>query len=256
VARALIIVMKKGDVSLPALTSAQHNARRLPHAIAGFSQWVAPQYEDLKESLPKAFEAYREAAVLDGAHLRVPATVASLFVGFDMAVRYAFECGALAKPEADVLRDEGWSALLEAGRAQRRAIEEEKPVLRFLRLLAALITQGAGVLGAKDDVPPVVRGESFLGWYDSERFYLLPEATFAAVERFCRDPFPIRELALRRELSEHQLSECDPERTTKTVRFGEASRRVLVLLRRRMAHALGEEMPIVAAVTDVAGYRD
>ena len=75
-----------------------------------------------------------------------------------------------------------------AGKAQAQLLEEDRPSLRFLKVLSTLITQRRVLLLPKDETLGEPKGDiDFLGWFDQENLYLLPEATFKTVARFCRE---------------------------------------------------------------------
>jgi hypothetical protein len=161
--------------------------------------------------------------------------------------------GALSRRQADAFKEPMWQALLTVGAAQGRLVAEERPSLRFLRLLTTLIVQGRAVLAEREVGVVMGNGRAdFIGWHDDLRLYLLPEAAFGAVTRYARESgsaFPMAEERLRRELAKEGLSEHDPGRLTKTVRIGGDVRKVLTLVRAHVDDALGESFPVVPTVT-------
>jgi hypothetical protein len=145
-----------------------------------------------------------------------------------------------------------WDALMSVARRQGRLVAEERPTLRFLRLLDTLSMQGRVALAGREMGAATSSGRAdFIGWYDDSRLYLLPDAVFGAVARFAREsaPFPISEERLRRELAKESLSEHDPGRLTKTVKIAGDSRKLLTLVRTNVEDALGEAFPVVPTVT-------
>jgi hypothetical protein len=170
----------------------------------------------------------------------------------ELALDYGVSIGALSERSAQVYRDPMWEALLTVGGGQGRLVAEERPTLRFLRLLATLGMQGRIVLADREaGAAPRSDRADFIGWYDDARLYLIPDAVFGAVARFAREsaPFPISEERLRRELAKEGLSEHDPARFTKTVRVAGESRKLLTLVRANVEAALGEPFPVVPTVT-------
>jgi hypothetical protein len=141
------------------------------------------------------------------------------------------------------------------GRAQGRLVEEERPTLRFLRVLLTLATQRRGALRDRDDTET---GPELLGWQDDNSLYLIPEAVWSAVARFCREagtPFPTSQDRLRRDLDKDGFLEGGPGRHTKSVRAGGMVRRLLVLKRAVVETHLGESFPApLPLVTDVTSY--
>ena len=235
-----------GDrVNLPALTAAQETAGRLPHAMAGYIAWLAPQMSMLPQLLADRFAALRGRVTAGNAHRRIPEAIAHLYLGIDMGLTYATECGACGDQEAADLRGEAWKTLLEISTTQGALILGERPTHRFLYVLLNLIVQRKGVLLDRDAGDHPGHPE-LLGWQDSDFLDLLPEAAWHAVTSFCKDTgalFPIREERLRRDLKKEGLAEPDPGRFTATVRIAGHTRRVLRLHREMVEEIVGETFP-------------
>ena len=108
-------------------------------------------------------------------------------------------------------------------------------------------------MSAEQSPPHADHGSVFLGWQDSEHLYLVPEGAFQAVSLFARDsgaPFPISQSRLRKDLVLEGLSKPDPDRHTASVWVGGQTRRVLKLIKSKIAEALGEETsPLLTALT-------
>jgi hypothetical protein len=244
-ARTIVTELDGDAVNLAALTTAQAAVGLLPHAMAGFVAWLAPQMPTLRQSVTEGFAAIRARAGTGDGHLRVPEAIAHLYLGVDLGLAYAAEIRACSTAEADALRDRAWQVLLEISAAQGALILGEQPSHRFLKVLLTLLVQGKGVLLDRD------RGDEtradLLGSQDAESLLLLPEATWHAVARFCRDTgeaFPIREERLRRDLEKEGLSDPDPGRRTANVRIKGRIRRVLRLRRARSEEIVGEAFPL------------
>jgi DNA polymerase-1 len=247
-ARTLVVEAKKEDVSLALLSKAQQTADRLPHAMAGYIHWLAPQIPLLPALLRETFRGARDRANVVGTHLRVPELLAQLWIGIHCALTYAEEIGACSRSEAMERRHDCWAALLASGNDQARLIESERPSRRFLRVLLALVVQGQAVLMPKDDAKEVgmPQGCLLLGWVDDQYLYLIPDAAYQAVAHFCRDagePFSIAFERLKSDLRNEGLSEVEPDRRTKTAHIGGATRRVLQLRRASVEDLLGERFP-------------
>ncbi len=259
-ARLLLVEPRRGDIDLGRLNEAQRTVGRLPHALAGYVAWLAPQLESLVPLLRETFSGAR-ARVQSGGHLRVPEALVHLWVGVAAGLDYAEDIGACSGDEAEALRTRCWDALTALGSAQAGLVAEERPSLRFLRAVHALVSQGRGLLLPRDDGAPDHRaGVDFLGWQDEAGLYLLPEPVYAAVSRFCRDagePFPVRRERLQKDLTLEGLAEAEERRNTKTARLGGRTRRVLWLKRRAVADLLGEDFPCPSpVVTDITGSEE
>ncbi len=263
-ARTLIVEVERDKVDLGALTEAQRMAHRLPHAMAGYIGWLGSQMKGLPRLLEETFQGARERATAGSEHLRVPEAVAHLWVGLDCALDYAVDVGACEQAEAKEHRAQAWEALLALGRAQVSAVESERPSLRFLRVLSALLTQHRALLLPKEESGDGLGPEAgLIGWIDAEELFLLPEPAFQAVARFCRDSgehFSVRQVRLWRDLDRENYAECDLGRHSTTARVGGRVRRVVRLNRAKVEAAIGEELGRREAgeteVTDVTGFKE
>jgi hypothetical protein len=246
VARTFVLELDRSTVNMAALSETQGKSIVLPHAMAGFIEWLAPQMDEMPDKLGRAFESFRHYATTGGEHLRVPGIVANLWIGLEFGLRFAEEIGAVSGLEVNGLRSRCWSALAEAGKRQAQSVEKERPSRRFLRVLATLLAQGKAVLLEKDAWTNSCDRGSLVGWQDAHFLYLLPEASFTAVASFCREAgefFPIRSDRLLRDLNREEVSDCATDRNTNTATVGGQKRRVLKLRRDRAETLLGEAMP-------------
>jgi hypothetical protein len=259
-ARTMLLELDRSTVDMAALSEAQRTSSVLPHAMAGFIEWLAPQMDALPGILRQAFEGARHRATTGGEHLRVPGILANLWLGVDCGLRYAEEIGAISGSDADGLRSRCWSALVEVGTRQAQSVEGERPSRRFLAVLATLLAQGKAVLLGKDLHCDTHSRASLVGWQDENFIFLLPDASFQAVAQFCREAgefFPVRCERLLRDFNREEVSECAAGRNTTTARVGGQTRRVLKLRRDRAEALLGEELPSsLDFVTDVTASRE
>jgi hypothetical protein len=232
-ARTLVIELDRDDIDLATLTGIQEQAGHLVYAMAGYLRWLAPQMDDMPGLLHEAFTAARTKATGGAEHLRIPEAAAHLWLGLHCGLTYAQEIGAIDHAGADQLLKDSWDAFIQICRDQVLVVEQEDPVRRFLTVLHTILTQGRAIIVATDETPPEPKsGVDFLGWFDSDWLYLMPEATFAAVVRFCRDGgehFPIRQERLKKDLAKVGISECHAGRLTATARIGGHIKRVLKL---------------------------
>jgi hypothetical protein len=140
-----------------------------------------------------------------------------------------------------------WKAFLEIGQDQAKIVEEEKPTRRFLGVLYTIVAQGRAILLPKDESPTEPKpGVDFVGWRDDDFLYLLPEATFAAVVRLCRDTgehFPTRQERLKKDLAKEGISECEHGRFTTNLWVSDRTRRVLKLSMPKIKDLIAEDLP-------------
>jgi hypothetical protein len=208
--RLLILEVSPGIVDLQVLTHLQHFARDglLAQAMAAYLQWLAPNLDDLKKTLPAEFQNLRNTAREDlpGVHDRTPDIVASLYQGWVNFLSFAQEVGAITNEEFIKLGHSGWQALVEAGSLQTQHQVSEDVVDMFLRLLESALSSGqAHLADAKTNGEPPeaanwgwrLKGngqgaESYfplgdrIGWLDAQNLYLEPESVFATVQKIAR----------------------------------------------------------------------
>ncbi len=247
-ARALILEISQGQIDLAQLTSAQHAAAQgqLAAAMAGYVQWLAPQIDTLKRTMPERLRELRAAARKEPVHHdRTPDIVASLAVGWGMFLRFACEAGAIDDGQRISLWQQGWQTLLEAAEAQAGYQTDEEPTARVLALLGSAITSGqAHVADAETGGQPEDAGNwgwrrraylsgqveqeewqpkgALVGWLDGDDLLLDPEAAYAAVQRLARDQGSgvlIGAKTLWKRMAEQgKLGSKDGSRTRNTVR--------------------------------------
>lgn len=257
-ARTLVLDLDRKHINFDQLNASQAAADRLPHAMAGFVRWLAPQMPTLRSCLRDAFSKARQRALGIGSHLRIPEVLAHLWVGLDCVLSYATEIGACSSSRGDELRHQGWAALLERAKTQNLLIEEERPARLFLQVLASLITQKRVLLVPKNHrIEPDNPAYPAIGWFDSEHLYLIPEAAFQVVGRFAREggeAFPVSEQTLRSDLVKEGVAVRERGRNTVVARAGGGMHRVLKLSRAAAAAILGGDFPLpLPVVTGVTG---
>jgi CHC2 zinc finger/Domain of unknown function (DUF927) len=231
-ARTIVIELSRDDVDIDLLTLLQQGAGRFAHAMAGYINWLAPQMDQLPALLKETFLGARAKATTGAEHLRIPEAAAHLWLGVHSALTYAQEIGAIGLDDAERSLDECWDAFIAIGKDQATLVEEEQPTRRFLGVLHTMVTQVRAIIKDKSEVIPDPKpGVDFVGWRDADYLYLLPDATFQAVARFCHntgDHLPRAE-RLKRDLKKDGISECDADRLTRRVRIGNHLPRVLQL---------------------------
>jgi hypothetical protein len=232
-ARVLVIEVNGEEIDLVKLTQAHASAARLSHAMRGYISWLAPQMDTMKETLSQGFAEARKRMTKAGQHLRIAEAASHLYLGLDAALQYAEAIGAIEKSEGDDLRSRCEQAFLDLGEAQAIIVEDEKPSKKFFDIFSTMLDQGKAALlptvREYSDEPQKVFGD-VIGWADEESYFLLPQAAFQSVSKFCRDTnerFPVSLDRLKRDLLKEGISEVDPGRFTKVVKIDGSAKRVL-----------------------------
>src|SRR5215211_2113056 len=257
-ARMLVLELAPGQLDWQKLSDCPRDAadELYVQAMAGFVQWLASRYEQLRSELKEEYAVLREAASTSTQHRRTPGIIADLGLGLRYFLQFANEVGALFEIEAEELWVRGWQALGEAAAAQSQHHTVGEPTRRFRELLAAAVASGrAHVANPRGDRPnkpeawgwrlgTVGTGEhereewrpqgECVGWVEGEELYLQPDAAYAAVQRQGRDSgdaLTVTATTLRKRLHERRLlKSTDQNRQALTVR------RTLACQRRDVLH--------------------
>lgn len=257
-ARMMILELSPGSLDFSKLSESQREASSgtYARAMAGFLEWLAPLYGDLR--LKDECAALRDEAATSGdsQHRRTPGIVADLALGLRYFLQYAGETGAITASEGERYWQEGWDALGEAAEAQASHQAAGEPTGRFRELLSAALASGrAHVADSGGEAPesadawgwravPVGSGDfehtewrpqgDRIGWVDGDDLYLEPEASFAAAQKQGRDSgegLNISGRTLHKRLAERGvLRSNEGERLTVRRTLGGARRYVLHLL--------------------------
>lgn len=225
-ARMYVVEVKLEMLNRSLFTEVQGkaNAGVLAHAMRGFIEWLSPEITSLKTSLPNAFHEVHAAALSRSqTHLRMPETIAHLYLGLDLGLQYATEVGALNLDEADAFREEGWAALARGAADQGERVVDEDPATVFLSRLSTLIAQGRAVLVFRDRPLSSASGGVGVGWRDDSYAYVNPTAAREAVARvLAAEGVNVPTVrAIGEALSRRNLLVTDDNRHQKQVRVGE-----------------------------------
>jgi len=200
-ARILPIRFERGGIDLIRLTEAQARAELLPQAMVAYLTWLSPKIDELLKTLPKTIAELRAKAAMDG-HARLPESVAHLYAGLDLGMAFAAEVGAISAGVADEWRSVSWDVLMELAKEHAQTIAEERPALRFVSALSAILNQGIVYLADKDTGDPPVgalmQNSRLIGWRDEHMLYLIPEATYREITAFLQAAggFPMTQRAI------------------------------------------------------------
>lgn len=255
-ARYLSVKFEPGSIDRDKLTAAQApaNVGLYGQAMRGYIEWLIPQMDTLRESLPLLFKTYREGARVQG-HARLSEAVAHLFIGADLGLDYACGVGAITEAQKRELRKQAWITLISLANEHGQVIQQERPSKLFLQALETLFTQKKIHLEEKElrgmiledadrwGVPKYGETPSsiMVGWVDDNYIYLLPEASFKEVASFYRESgsgFPVKEKALREYLRQEGVTEVDQGRTSKLERINGIRPHVLKIHKENMQRGI------------------
>lgn len=216
--RIITIDVEPNDVNKLRLATAQKQRHIYGYAMAGYIEWVAANWEDLAQELPRLVADTRAANGGNGHHLRLPNATAVLYAAFHTAMRYAVHTGAIAQDDAELLKSNCYEALQELAELQNQATDAEDPATKFLTIIATLTAQNKVYLPSKSGMLDLgsAAGDR-LGWHDEHELFLLP-AAYNTVYQYARNEgwtFPSDENTLRKELKRGgYLARTDGDRFT------------------------------------------
>ena len=182
-ARLLSVEVEREKLNMELITEAQQKADRLPHAMAGYIDWLTPQMDRLPEYLSAQWRENRTRFTSNGGHLRIPEILAYLTLGMDLFAACALDIGALSETGVRELSDRTYTALIRLGEAHARRVIEEDPADIFLSTLSAMLAQGTAILSHRDIATDL---SNIVGWNDEEYAYLIPKAAHNAIGHYLR----------------------------------------------------------------------
>jgi hypothetical protein len=156
--RILTVEIQAGDVDLGVLSRLQEFGDNglFATTMAAYIQWLAPQLDDIRIEHGRLVATIRqEIGDLPGTHSRHPDIVAQLLAAYQLFLRFAVECDAIAPLTAEGYLTRARQILIELGRAQSELQEESKPGRKFLDLIASALLAGrCHILNAQNDNAP------------------------------------------------------------------------------------------------------
>lgn len=242
-ARLLVVEVAREQIDIVRLSEAQEQAKRYPHAIAGYLMWLAQEWDRLANELPNHFREIRKAHLNKG-HARLPGIFALHHIGLELGLQYGVHIGALTPTESDEWLHLGDDALRMLIDKHSHRVVGEHPTLHFLNVLGELLTQKVIFIGdvrePQTETPP---GRELMGWEDEEFYYLLPSATYHKVAAYAKTEggfFPVKPNTLYRDLqAEGYLVPIRGEHTgIQRVAGGEA-KRVMKLAKNKLREVWG-----------------
>ena len=245
-ARLFVVQVEEAATDPDTLTFAQDEEQGLYRfAMADYCSWLQKGWDSIIPHVHEEWEGLRHLAMEHGIHRRLPAVVACMTVAFRTAMAWAMERGAITATAAEEKSAEAWELFLRLADQQGSRVNEQRPATRFLDALSTLLLQRRVYLIDRTRLEPTESqaNAEFIGWFDSTRLYLLPDAAFKEVYAFCLkggQPLQFKPAAVWADLARLLLIEAKDDggkpEYTKWVRVGHGreeskSQRVISLSR-------------------------
>ena len=186
------------DLDNTKLNAAQDKKDLLGQAMVGYLKWLAPQIDELPDTLLARFEELRnearENAKVQGRHGRQNEAVAHLYIGLEMFFKYAVDTGALTQSEADIHLEKGWQVLNQGADEQTEMAQENDVSQIFIQAILELRAQNKVYFAGMDGIPPFMEQDivphrsELIGWGPDNdgNYYILMKAAIKAVNELLR----------------------------------------------------------------------
>ena len=246
-ARTFTLEIKRGDVDLEQLSYFQSEAKKgtLMNCLLSYTEWIKGCYlhnasatQDLLDDLSSSFEFYRDEYIRKDkqSHGRVPEIVAWLTIGMEYFLDFMFIRGVIELPEKKSVLREFREMLFDLAKGQSSSIEEDKPVVKFIQKLYALLESGQAVV--LDRTRPVdYKPLNFIGYEDEKYLCLNADMAHKAVVQLCRvqgENFTISKKSLIKALAEEGLLDSDKGKNVKSVTIsGRGNVKLLCIIKER-----------------------
>lgn len=279
-ARQFILEIEPNDISPQDLSLCQNDAASGKYAavMAGFLNWLAPQYEEVLQHIAGEVKRLREGVASCEMHRRTPEIVAELMVGLQWFSWFAEDIGVFTQEQGGTFCERAWKALVTASASQVSHQRASDPASRFLELLRSALSSGqAHVASPIGDAPERperwgwrFRGEGEghisgewqpqgrrVGWVDGENLYLEKEEGFNVAKRVSEaggEGIAISSTTLCKRLKEaNVLRSTDSTRQTNYIRkvLEGATQKVLHLPAQTL---IGEESDISDISAEEEGF--
>ena len=175
-------------------------------------------------------------------HGRVPEMVAHLELSMKLLLMFLESRNALSAERCEEISQDFTRVMYRIASRQAENIEQDKPTHIFIRKLYSLIESGQVVIykrNVRNDYTPT----NFVGYEDSNYYYLYKDAAHRAVRRLCEEQgenFSISAVALTKALAEEGLSVRDGSKNTKKLDLGNTAPRTIWLRKDRAQKILDE----------------
>lgn len=238
-ARCICIYLNKHDVDLVKLTRRQANPLEMPTFIYYFLEWIAYVVNKNHRLPPIEIETFRanfRRNYSNEVHGRLIDAIFFLQYSYKMFLDYGLNLKILTQVEYDESLNIATNILCKLALCQQSDMQQEKPLIMYLKTLTELINTNQIVL--------IEKGTEYKsknhGWYDEDFYYLMPEATFNMISKSWKirnKEFPLSMTRLHRLLLDNDIvvPDSEPNKIVTKVKVNKTERpRVLKLKRKNI----------------------
>jgi hypothetical protein len=163
-ARSPVVELAKDALDFTKLTACQADAAagRYVEALAACIQWLAPRYDEIQAGWRDRVVALRSQ--VPAAHRKTATIIADLACGWQTALWFMVDCGALTREAGEALWQRGFRALCQVGGDQTEYLTAADPVTRILTLLRSAVATGKAHLASCNNEAPLDAAAGAFGW--------------------------------------------------------------------------------------------
>ena len=260
-ARFISLELGRDDVNNDELSHYQQLAADgvLSSCMFQYTEWIKETF--LKDQTEDAFVKHltdfcrecRTELTEKGNHNRIKLRdrllddMVSLHVGFSFFCDFLLAKNCIMPEAKPAMLEEFDGVILALAAKQQSQTEQEQPTHKFLRKLKSLIDSGSVGIAKKEvsEDYPTLDPPRLIGYEDDVYYYLDKTLSHRAVKKLCDDQgegFAVSENGLAKALLSEGISEGDNEgNTTKIVKIGRRSRRLLVIPKDRLLKVIENE---------------
>ena len=225
-----------------------------------YTEWIKEKYltgekteDEFVKYLAGICNNFRKELAEKGNHNRIKLRdrllddMVSLHVGFSFFCDFLLAKNCIMPETKPAMLEEFDAVILALAAKQQSQTEQEQPTHKFLRKLKSLIDSGAVGIAKKEvsEDYPTLDPLRLIGYEDDAYYYLDKTLSHRSVKKLCDDQgegFAVSENGLAKALLSEGISEGNNEgKTTKIVKIGRRSRRLLVIPKDRLLKVIENE---------------
>ena len=241
VARTIQLELKQDTIDIDGLCRMQDYASKgyLSSMMYHYLKWIEitrlQKDAEYVRTLRNDFDNFRMNLThrlnLDGVayHSRLPEAGAHLKIGLMHMLDFFAWKGAMSSEEYEQRMLDGTNMIYRVIKEQASAVKNDEPTIKFISKLRTLIDSGKAVTGQLSS-PPDIKPNGFVGYEDTEYYYLLTDIAHSMVKNLCNQQgelFTATTNSLMKQLKEEGYVSTNDGRSTTVVKVAGHATRLL-----------------------------
>lgn len=217
VARTHSVNMCREDININLLTKLQTDEVNLSTTIHNFIEWIAKNYSEVLKYIDGRFDSLNKEIIsklsIRDMHMRKPKMVTCYIIAFELFMMYGLEIGAITENSANKKIKTARKVLLKSIHEQFEDVHTNDPIHIYFKAIDEMLATNRVILSP---IGKESNSQKLIGYEDSKKIYLLPDATFSKVNQFYKAQnriFPIGAKDLKNSLYEAGIIEVETSST-------------------------------------------